>query len=215
MKPRDQQLHGIPLIDALPPEVRETHIKHGQFRIVPYKAHSMIHMDGEVCTKLEIIISGSIAVERIDETGHLLTVSEFTRGDILGGNLLFSKHPHYPMTISTRCESVLLEMNKDVLFELLRTHNDFLRTYLEFLSDRTFILGDKIKHYMGKTIRESILNFLLHESQQQNSKTVELRMTKKELAESLGVQRTSLSRELAKMRADGLVVYDKHSITLI
>ena len=35
------------------------------------------------------------------------------------------------------------------------------------------------------------------------------------LAEKIGVQRTSLSRELAKMREDGLVVFDEKSITLL
>jgi len=39
-------------------------------------------------------------------------------------------------------------------------------------------------------------------------------MTKKELAERLGIQRTSLSRELNKMKKDGLIDYDAHSITI-
>ena len=39
-------------------------------------------------------------------------------------------------------------------------------------------------------------------------------MTKKELAERLGIQRTSLSRELNKMKKDGLVDYNTHSITI-
>ncbi|MDD4541884.1 MAG: helix-turn-helix domain-containing protein, partial [Eubacteriales bacterium] len=34
-------------------------------------------------------------------------------------------------------------------------------------------------------------------------------------AEQLGVQRTSLSRELAKMRDNGLVEYDARTITLL
>ena len=40
-------------------------------------------------------------------------------------------------------------------------------------------------------------------------------MTKKALAERIGVQRTSLSRELAKMRADGLIKYDAESIEIM
>jgi Mn-dependent DtxR family transcriptional regulator len=40
-------------------------------------------------------------------------------------------------------------------------------------------------------------------------------MTKKELAEKIGVQRPSLSRELNKMRKDGLITYDPTQITII
>jgi Mn-dependent DtxR family transcriptional regulator len=46
------------------------------------------------------------------------------------------------------------------------------------------------------------------------SKEIKLDITKKELAERLGIQRTSLSHELSKMKKDGLVDYDAHSITI-
>ena len=40
-------------------------------------------------------------------------------------------------------------------------------------------------------------------------------MTKQTLADKIGVQRTSLSRELSKMRNDGLIKYDSKSITIL
>jgi Mn-dependent DtxR family transcriptional regulator len=66
-----------------------------------------------------------------------------------------------------------------------------------------------------KTIRQCIIEFLIYESYSQNSKTVKLELTKKELAEKFGIQRPSLSREFNKMRRDGLIEYDAHSITII
>ena len=49
----------------------------------------------------------------------------------------------------------------------------------------------------------------------QNSNIIKLNMTKKALAERIGVQRTSLSRELAKMREDGLIEFTPVSISLL
>ena len=135
--------------------------------------------------------------------------------DILGGNLLFSKNPYYPMTILTKLPTDILEIDREALFELFCNNPIFLRTYLELTSDRAFILGDKIKHYINKTIRESIMNYLNYESKKQNSNHIKLNITKKALAERIGVQRTSLSRELAKMRKDGLILFDTDSITLL
>ncbi len=66
-----------------------------------------------------------------------------------------------------------------------------------------------------KTIRQCIIDFLMYESFSQNSRTIKLGYTKKELAEKFGIQRPSLSRELNKMRKDGLIEYDAHSITII
>ena len=68
---------------------------------------------------------------------------------------------------------------------------------------------------MNKTIRECILNYLAYESKLQNSNQIQLSISKKELADRIGVQRTSLSRELSKMRDEGIIDYDRNSIKLI
>ena len=156
-----------------------------------------------------------MVIERIDETGNLMTIAEFFSGDVLGGNLMFSKNPYYPMTVTAKEATLILEINKDRLFSLFSDNHEFLKSYLEYVSDHTVILGDRIKHYVNRTIRESIISYLDYECKKQNSNIIKLSMTKKALAERIGVQRTSLSRELAKMREDGLIEFTPVSISLL
>ena len=208
-------IRSTTLIKSLSGEDILTNLKSGKFKVTSYKKSSVVHFDGERCSKLEIILSGKVVVDRIGESGNLLTISEFYNDDILGGNLLFSKYPYYPMTVLTQLPTDILEIDRETLFELFCNNPIFLRTYLELTSDRAFILGNKIKHYINKTIRESIMNHLNYESKIQNSNRIKLNTTKKSLAEKIGVQRTSLSRELAKMRDDGLILFDTDSITLL
>jgi len=70
------------------------------------------------------------------------------------------------------------------------------------------------RFYHARTVTECIIEFLLYEYHVQKSTTIKLNMTKKELAEKIGVQRPSLSRELNKMRKDGLIIYDPKQITI-
>ena len=100
------------------------------------------------------------------------------------------------------------------MFSLLSNNHEFLRSYLEYVSDNTVILGDRIKHYVNRTIRENIMSYMDYERKKQNSNIIKLNMTKKALAERIGVQRTSLSRELAKMREDGLIEFDSSTIVI-
>jgi len=208
-------LKNSALLNVLRPEEIQSNLNSGQFRIVSYSKNAIIHLEKEPCTKLEIILSGRVSIERIDESGGLLTITEFFLDDLLGGNLLFSKSAYYPMTVIAKHNSVILEINRDTLFSLFCANPAFLRIYLEYVSDHAFILGDKIKQYVNKTIRESVLSFLNYESKKQGSNHIQLNITKKALAEKIGVQRTSLSRELAKMEKDHLIIFDDKSITLL
>ena len=203
------------LLRELKSEEIKVYLREGQFKLASYKKNTVIHFEGEPCTKLEIILSGKIAVEHLDEAGGLLTIAEFFSDDLLGGNLLFSRNPCYTMTVTVQQPSVILEINKELLFKLFLESPSFLRLYLEQVSDNSTILGYKIKHYVNRTIRESMMSFLKHESERQNSKKIKLKISKKALAEKIGVQRTSLSRELAKMKKDGLIAFDSESITIL
>ncbi|HPM11249.1 MAG TPA: Crp/Fnr family transcriptional regulator [Paludibacter sp.] len=203
------------LFYSFTPETIQEYIKNKKFRVVEYFKNNTIHYEGELCEKLEIILSGAVAIERIDKNGNILTVAELNENDVLGGNLLFSKNPYYPMTVSAKTSIKILEVKEDYLFDLLSKHPFVLKSYLELICDNAYILGNKIKNYAQKTIRESILNYLNYECKKQNSNEIVLRITKKEMAKKIGVQRTSLSRELAKMRDDGLIKFTRGIITLL
>jgi CRP-like cAMP-binding protein len=209
------EMKQVDLIKSIKSEEIELFLNKGSFKTTEYGKNNIVHFVGEVCSKLEIILSGKVVIERIDESGNLMTIAEFFSGDVLGGNLMFSKNPHYPMTVTTKQPTVILEINKTRLFQLFSDNHDFLKSYLEYVSDHTVILGDRIKHYVNRTIRESIMSYLDYELKKQNGNIIKLSITKKALAEKIGVQRTSLSRELAKMRDDGLIKFDIDSIELL
>ena len=208
-------MRQIDLIKSIKPEEIESYLSEGSCKITQYGKNNIVHFVGEVCSKLEIILSGKVVIERIDESGNLMTIAEFYGGDVLGGNLMFSKNPYYPMTVTSKDATLILEINKNRLFSLFSDNHEFLKSYLEYVSDHTVILGDRIKHYVNRTIRESILSYLDYECKKQNSNIIKLNLTKKALAERIGVQRTSLSRELAKMREDGLIEFTPVSISLL
>ncbi|HBN97589.1 MAG TPA: Crp/Fnr family transcriptional regulator [Firmicutes bacterium] len=215
MSVNSQLIRNATLLNTLPHDAIRAYLKRGDFRVVRYEKNNVLHLEGEECTRLELILSGEIVVEHISESGDLLTVAEFIGGDTLGGNILFSANPYYPLTVATRSAAVVMEIHREVVFKLCSQRPVFLQGFLQHVSDHAFILGDKIKYYAKKSIRERVLGYLHQEQQRQCTNLIQLNMTKKELAEKIGVQRTSLSRELAKMRDDGLILFDRDSITLL
>ena len=184
------------------------------YRISTYFKDSVVHLQNEKCESLDIILSGTVLVQRIDSDGDLLTICNFSAGEAMGENLLFSHRNFYPMTITAKCATEILQIKRELIMKLCQENMKFLNGFLQSASDKTLILMGKIKTLALKTIRQCIIEFLLYEYHVQKSTTIKLNMTKKELAEKIGVQRPSLSRELNKMRKDGLIIYDPKQITI-
>jgi len=184
------------------------------YKIKKYTKNSVIYFQNEKCESLDVILNGIISIQKIDSEGDILTIYDFMGGNVLGENLLFSHRDAYPMTVITKSDATILHVKKDLILNLCQYNVNFLKGLLQSLSDKTLILSDKIKSLTLKTIRQCIIEFLLFEYYSQKSLNIKLNMTKKELAEKIGVQRSSLSRELNKMRSEDLINYDARYITI-
>lgn len=184
------------------------------YEINEYKKSSMIYLQNQKCTSLDIILKGTIIVQKIDSNGNVLTISSFGVGEMIGGNLIFAHNNIYPMTIAAKTSSIILHIKKGLILELCQMNKKFLILFLQSISNKTLILTNKIKSITMKTIRQCIIDFLTYEYYIQKNTRIILNISKKELAERIGVQRPSLLRELKKMRTDGLIEYDAQSITI-
>jgi CRP-like cAMP-binding protein len=186
-----------------------------RFLIKRFNKNEVIHFEGERCVNFEIILDGNVTVERITENGNLLKIGSFMKDDILGGNLLFSSAPIFPMTVTASCDTELLIIKKETILNLCSTNILFLNELLKTIADRSLYLGDTIKRYTKKSLRENIITYLHTLYKTYETTELPLVLTKTELAKKLGVERTSLSRELQKMKKDGLLDYTNKTLTIL
>ncbi len=163
---------------------------------------------------MDIISKGKVAVQNIDENGSVLTINVYSDSDIIGANLIYSSRNYYSMMVVATTRVTILHLQRELILELCQSNLSFMVGLMKIISDRTFILTDKINAISLKTIRQCINDFLNYEYHIQKSNVIKLNISKKDLAERLGIQRSSLSRELNKMRKDGLIEYDAKSVTL-
>lgn len=208
-------IQNIDLFKFIKPDDLKNLFKNGSYIIKKYPKNSIIYIQNERCQSLDIILQGTVAVQKIDSSGNVLNIYDFTIGEVLGGNLIFSKKNKYPMTLITKTYSEILHIKRSLILELCKSNINFLKEFLSLLSDKTLMLTEKIKSLTMKTIRQCIIEFLLYETYSQKSATIKLNISKKDLAERFGVQRTSLSRELNKMRQDNLISYNANYITIL
>jgi len=164
-----------------------------------------LHLEGDECLYLEILLIGDIVSLQIDEYGNERIIKIFQSNEIIAGNILFGTSPKYPLFFMAKTKGDLLQIDKSFLFELFIKKPDILRQFLILISDRAVSLGNKIRLAKRRSLRNYIMEFLYTQTLFQNSTTITLPITKTELASRLEVQRTSVSREFSRMEKDGLI----------
>jgi CRP-like cAMP-binding protein len=174
----------------------------------------MIHLKNEKCHTMDIVLEGKVAVQKIEEDGNILTIHVFSGGEIIGANLLFSSRNYYPMTVTSESRTVLMRLSKELVLEFMQADVNFLMGLMREISDKALLLTDRIDAISLKTIRKKITDYLKYEYSIQKNPILKMSISKTDLAERFGIQRTSLSRELNKMRKEGLLEYDARTITL-
>ncbi len=82
MKKYSELMRQIDLIKSIKPEEIESYLSEGSCNITEYGTNNIVHFVGEFCSKLEIILSEKVVIERIDESGNLMTIAGFYGGDV-------------------------------------------------------------------------------------------------------------------------------------
>lgn len=185
------------------------------YSIKAYSKEDILFNEEEICSNLSIILEGEVEIQKIDPNGKVLTVANFKKGDTFGENLLFGDNNTYPMTVLSKTKSTILHIPKDSVALLCQKSTSFLYQYLRTLSNRAVNLSSKLKQVTLKTIRQQICEFLYNKYVNSGQSTIKIGMSKKEWADKLGVQRPSLSRELIKMKEEGIIDYDKDTISIL
>ncbi|MCK5130177.1 MAG: Crp/Fnr family transcriptional regulator [Clostridiales bacterium] len=209
------QILQIRLLQSVPQEKMTSLLECGQWTIQRYNKSKIIHLQNDTCTKIEVILTGKVLIDNLDAQGNLIAITQSTVGDILGGNLLFSSSSMYPMTITAQATTTLLSIQKSVLLSMFQDNTPFLANFLQQISDNTQILSTKIINHIHKTIRKKIITYLTSQQQLQKKNPITLPITKKKMAESMSIARTSLSRELMKMHKEKMITVNRNEVTLI
>lgn len=189
--------------------------KYPKYRIKSYSKGQVINLNGDQCSTMDIILEGKASVQKIDSEGNAFKIALFSSGNIFGVNLMFSSRNTYPMTVLAETDAIVLHIKKELVLELSKLDTHFINELLTVISDKTLVLTDKLDTISMKTVREMITDYLTHQAELQKSRRIVLGISKKELAENFGIQRTSLSRELNKMRKENLIEFDSTSITIL
>ena len=170
-----------------------------------FEKDQVIVLEGDECSFIGLILSGMIEVKKSSVSGKEYTITTLSQGDTFGEAVIFSSANTFPATIVSKTKTEVIFIPKHAIIEMCKKNEKFLYNFLNLLSDRILLLNTKLKENTLSTLRQKICNFLIEEYKKQKTTKLKLNFTKQELAKIFNVQRPSLSRELIKMKEEGLI----------
>ena len=107
-----------------------------------------------------------------------------------------------------------LETFIDTLPDCQQCQTKILSNLLEDLSEKAILLTRKVHYLTLKGMREKIFAYLTDIHKRQQSTTIHLPHNREQMAEVLNVSRTALSRELGRLRDEGIIDITGRTVTL-
>lgn len=198
------RIRKIPLFARLPEDKLHSMMWNNQLYCKKYSKGATLYNQGDPCKTMDIVLEGGFLAYSLSEKGSEMTVFEFSEGENIGANLLFGNDHAYPLTIYCSADAQVLHLTKEAVSYFLRDHG-FALQLVGILSYRSQELNRKVIMATQKTLRENLLEYFRQQALLQNTDTILLPISKKQLADYLGVQRPSLFRELKKLKEEGII----------
>ncbi|MFC2160939.1 Crp/Fnr family transcriptional regulator [Acidobacteriota bacterium] len=174
----------------------------GRVRI--FKKGEFLFNSGDDATGFFYIKAGEIRIFRMDDQGKEIEVVRLSPGDFFGEAVAFvsDKFPAFAQAVNN---SEVLFFQKKTVFEQIDRDPSIARFFISLLAKKCTILNTRIETLELKTVRQRLVQFLLSQTQVQQSDEIILDMKKVELARFLGTISETLSRNLTQMQKDNLI----------
>lgn len=188
-------------------------------KIASFPRGANIVCAGDEISNIGVVLSGEVHVSKDDAFGRRQIIANLKAGDTFSEVFVCSGIEESPVTVTAAT-------NADILFidyassikrctKSCAFHTKLIENMLSILAQKNIALGAKIDYLSTKSLRSRIAAYLLNESRKQAGDLFCIPFSRNGLADYLGADRSALSRELSRMKADGLIEYWKNSFKII
>ena len=186
--------------------------------IKEFSKDQIIFHQGDIIDKVGIIIEGNIKIEKVDFWGNNTILRTLSNNEMFGEIYAFEKKPlELSIIASTNCKILLLDFNKILTPCNIACvfHTDLIINLLKIFANKTTLMNKKLEILSKRSIEDKILSYLKTVSLNKNNKTFSIPYNRQELADFLVVNRSALSKELMKLKKEGIINYNKNTFTLL
>ncbi len=182
-------------------------------RVRTITSEEIIFHAGDDANYVGIVLKGAINIIKDDSLGNTRILAALSEGEVFGEVFPFVGIKKYPVSAqAVRDSEILLLRYGNLLWGEEKTNSILIKNMLNLMARKNILLNQKNDILSKRTIREKVICFLSYESR--GRKEFVIPLNREEMAMHLAVDRSALSKELAKMKKDGIIDYNKNKFVL-
>lgn len=189
------------------------------YRLVHLKKGAYAIREGDSLSSIGIVLSGSVRVVRTGDDGLRVVQASFGLSSVFAESLVCAGVSESPVAVVAEEASDILFVPYDRIIspcaESCSFHARLIANLMRMIAGKNLLLNAKLDIMSKRTTREKVLAYLHAERRKAGTDGFEIPYDRLALADFLCVDRSSLSRELSRMRDEGLVAFEGNRFSLV
>ena len=186
----------------------------GKVRV--YEKGDLIHKPWTMLTEFGLVLSGVVQACSDDIDGNRMIMTEVQPGTTFGESLCYLKTKDSPVYIHASEDASVLWLSLDILCSDTtdKQVHEMQKRFMRLLASRTLAMNNRIQILSRLTIRDKLIVYFSELSAAAGKNTFNVPLNREDMATYIGADRAALSRELSKMRKEGIIDFYKNSFTI-
>lgn len=173
-----------------------------------------IYLQGDKVSRIGIVHEGLVKGEKFHEEGDSHLAHMYASGEAFAFEGAFSGRKTAPLDFISEGETTVIFFDISAIYGG-SFERELMKGLTEMLANDNIKKLYRIETLSQKGLRDRILTYLRIQSDKNCSQTVNVNMSRQQLARYLCVNRSALSHEINEMQRDGLIKIDKRRIILL
>ena len=208
-----------PLFAGIRPEEMEGMLGCIGYHIRAYEKGQVIAFEEENINHVGVVLTGAVDMLKEDLWGNRTMLVRSYPEDIFGETFACGEDSLSVVTFAAAedCRVLFLSFCRvmHTCSHACVFHQTLIENMVRLIARKNRELMRKIEVVSKKTLREKILSYLSIQAQSQGSNSFEVPLGRVEWAEYLCADRSALTRELAKMKDEGLIDYHRNFFKIL
>jgi len=208
-----------PLFAGIGPEDMEGMLGCIGYHVREFQKGEIIAFEEENINHVGVVMDGAVDMIKEDVWGNRTMLLRSYRSDIFGETFACGEDSLAVVSfVASRDSKVLFLSFCRVMHTCSHAcvfHQTLIENMVRIIAQKNRELMRKVEVVSKKSLREKILAYLSIQSQSQGKKRFEIPLGRVEWAEYLCADRSALTRELAKMKEEGLIDYHRNLFEIL